>query len=157
MTVCAHKTNIVLFPLCDKSGVMSQALQPVGLHSTDSRLHRAGTRPDAIVFAWVLDLPTGIEPLHAARALLDATRHQMSFYNPYQLSVVAELAKLIEQESSGKSSKSSLLTKGRKSKYRRGRKAHAARQNRAIPDTEWRNFICLSGGLERSDEQAPEG
>lgn len=157
MTVRAHKTNIVLFPLCDKSGVMLQALEPECPHSADSRSSRPGTRPDAIVFAWVLDLPIEIEPMDAARAVLDATRHQLSSYNPYQKSVVAELAKLIEQERSGKGSKGSALTQGRASKYRRQKKGFFSRQPRVVPTAEKRDFVCLSGGLERSDENSFEG
>ena len=156
MTVRAHNSNVVLFPLCDKSGVMLQALQPECPGSTDIRWRRPGTRPDAIVFAWVLDLPTQIDSVDAARAVLDATRHQLHQYNPYQRSVVAELAKLIEQETAGRGLMGSKQAKGKVSNYRQRKKGFFSRHARVVPNGEQRNFVCLSGGLERGDNSTSE-
>jgi len=100
MPARAHNSNIVLFPLCDKSGVMLQALEPAVLEGADSRARRPGTRPDAVVFAWLLDLPAEMDSADAARAVLDVTRHHVSLLTPYQRSVVYELSKLVKREDS---------------------------------------------------------
>ena len=152
MTDSDHNSDVVLFPLCDKSGVMLQALKPECPNSTDIRSRRPGTRPDAIVFAWVLDLPVEIDSADAARAVLDATRHQLYLLNSYQRSVVAELAKLIEEEARGKKTMRSGSAKERVSNSRPAKKSFFSRQARIERRADKRRFVCLSGGLEQSDE-----
>ena len=152
MTVQTRNSNVALFPLCDKSGVMLQALTPVCPNSNDSRARRPGTRPDAIVFAWVLDLPTGIDSVDAARAVLDVTRPHWSLLTPHQRSVVTELAKLIEREMDTRRSTRRGGKQNRFTHIRQGRKRLFSRHNRTEPSVEERRFVCLSGGLEQRDD-----
>jgi len=135
---------------------MLQALTPECEHNNDSRSRRPGTRPDAIVFAWVLDLPVEISSVEAARAILDVTRHQVSLYNPYQRSVVAELAKLIEKEAAEERASRS-GPRGVAPSMRSGKKRLFNRQARVVKHEPKRNFVCLTGGLEQPDESTSEG
>lgn len=55
-------SRTVLFPTCDPRGVLSRALAP------DAPAGQ--TRPDALVFGWMLGLAPGVSAAGAARALL---------------------------------------------------------------------------------------
>jgi len=154
MTASAHTSNVVLFPLCDKSGVMLQALEPISQNRPNARAERSGTRPDAVVFAWLLDLPTEIDSAQAAKAVLDVTRHQVSLLTPYQRSVVYELAKLMKSKDSEWNSLPSNPINRRFKTVRRGR-GFFSRDNQEARQITTRNrnakFVCLQGGLDDQD------
>jgi len=57
--------NIVLFPLCDRRGLVSQMLR-------DADSAAALIEPENLFFAWLLDLPVDIDPAQAARAVIAA-------------------------------------------------------------------------------------
>ena len=65
-----------LFPSCDPRGVLSRALGP------DAPAWQ--TRPDALLFGWMLALPPGVTAADAARAVLAtavegrASEHQLA-------------------------------------------------------------------------------
>lgn len=153
MTVPAHISNVVLFPLCDKSGVMLQALEPDPQTVTKSGAQRVSTRPDAIVFAWVLDLPTEIDSADAARAVLDATRHRVHLLNAHQRSVIAELAKLLRKEESGWNSPPAKKGESPFARHRRG-KGFFGRESRKISSDRMQKFVCISGGRDRQEDPA---
>jgi len=54
--------NVYLFPLCDQRGDLLRALQDASISS--------GTRVDALMLAWLLDLPYGVRAEQAAAAIL---------------------------------------------------------------------------------------
>lgn len=129
---------------------MRQALQPERQGSTDIRAHRPGTRPDAIVFAWLLDLPAEINSTDAARAVLDATRSTVHLLTPYQRSVVAELVKLIRKDESGWSSPLASKT-GRR--FRRGDRVRGLfpKESRSVKRFRGKQLVCLIGGRDPQD------
>ncbi len=201
MTVGIPQSNVVLFPLCDKSGLMSQTLcaestdraEPEHAEFTERRsfgrrskralrapllaparaparapdraslhtsLHtslnkalgrtpkradkRAGTRPDAIVFAWLLDLPAEIDSADAARAVIACNRHQISQFDAYQRSVLAELVKLLrDEQSSWRLLPHQKSQKQLRSQRRHSNSAPLLTQNQSGKS---RRFVCLSGG-----------
>lgn len=152
MTAQVYKSNVVLFPLCDKSGVMQHALQPAASHSVGGRRHRSGTRPDAIVFAWVLDLPAQIDSTDAARAVLAVVRPQLSSLDTYQRSVVDELAKLMRTEESSLASIPAQKSSRRFRPNRRRVKELFNRQSRLVRSVKVEKLVCLPGGLDKSDK-----
>jgi len=149
MTAQVYKSNVVLFSLCDKSGVMQQALQPAAPGSNADRQQRSGTRPDAIVFAWVLDLPVQIDSSEAARAVLDVVRPQLQQLSPYQRSIVAELTKLMRTEESTWTSipaqKSALRFKAN-----RRMKGLLNRSSRVMAKSKIGKLVVLRGGRDSS-------
>lgn len=56
---------IVLFPLCDRRGIISEILQ-----SDDAQ---PSTEPESLFFAWLLDLPASVDPSAAANAIFTAS------------------------------------------------------------------------------------
>lgn len=189
MTVGIPQSNVVLFPLCDKSGLMSQVLcaestdraEPEHVEFTERRsfgrrsklalqaplqaslhssLHaslnkalgrnskqsdkRAGTRPDAIVFAWLLDLPAEIDSADAARAVIACNRHQVARLDSYQRSVLAELVKLLRDEQSSWR----LLPHQKSQKKLRSQRRHSDETPVLTQSVsrKSRRFVCLSGG-----------
>ncbi len=72
----ARAGAVVLFPSCDPRGVLTRALAP---HAPDWQ-----TRPDALLFGWMLALAPGVTAAGAARAVLatttalDASEHQLA-------------------------------------------------------------------------------
>jgi hypothetical protein len=189
MTVGIPQSNVVLFPLCDKSGLMSQVLCPEStdraepervefterrsfgrrsklalqapVHSSlPSSLHaslnkalgrnpkqagkRVGTRPDAIVFAWLLDLPAEIDSADAARAVITCNRHQVAHMDAYQRSVLAELVKLLRDDQSSWR----LLPHQKSQKKLRGQRRHSDKTSLLTQSLSGksRRFVCLSGG-----------
>jgi len=122
---------------------MLQALEPV---SPDREERQRGTRPDAVVFAWLLGLPTQMDSSAAASAVLDVTRHQVNLLTPYQRIVVKELAKLIRQDEPG------WLSGSADRRLRRARrKPHFLMQNRRrLTNNRMKKFVCLPGGLDNN-------
>lgn len=60
------KAAILLFPLCDRRGLISELLL-----SDDAELH---TDPENLFFAWLLDLPVSVDPAEAATAIFTASQ-----------------------------------------------------------------------------------
>ncbi len=58
--------SVVLFPLCDSRGDLSRVLN-------DAK-QEPGTRADALIFAWLLDLPPSMSARGAACAVLSVLR-----------------------------------------------------------------------------------
>ncbi|MBX2823661.1 MAG: hypothetical protein KTR33_02960 [Gammaproteobacteria bacterium] len=66
LTVGASESaDIILFPLCDRRGLISELLQ-----SDDAQPQ---TEPESLFFAWLLDLPVSLDPAAAARAIFTAS------------------------------------------------------------------------------------
>lgn len=155
MTAQVFKSNVVLFPLCDKSGVMLQALQPAPASAQAKRQERSGTRPDAIVFAWVLDLPTQIDSTEAARAVLAVVRPRLTELNAYQRSIVAELTKLMRTEESTWTSIPAQKSARRfRSRSNRRVKGLFTRSTRPIAKSKLGRLVCLPGGRDSKDEES---
>ncbi|MBX2836007.1 MAG: hypothetical protein KTR35_04060 [Gammaproteobacteria bacterium] len=80
--------SLALFPLCDVHSILLDAIK-TGDTSTS-------TRPDALVFAWLLELPKGIDAGDAARAVLAVARSSArGEFRPYQRVLIRELEKLV--------------------------------------------------------------
>lgn len=129
---------------------MQQALALAPTESDVERQQSSGTRADAIVFAWVLDLPTHIHSTDAARAVLTVVRPQLTQLNPYQRSIVAELTKLMRTE---ESSWTSLPARKSARRFRANRRVKSllARPSRAVAKSESGKLVVLPGGLDPSD------
>lgn len=61
------EAGVQLFPSCDPRGVLTRALAPGADWST---------RPDALVFGWMLALAPGVDSRKAAAAVLAVTDQQ---------------------------------------------------------------------------------
>lgn len=150
MTVQALNSKVILFPLCDKSGLMQQALQPATSHTPASRHQNSGTRADAIVFAWVLELPEQIHSTDAARAVLHVIRPWLGQLNPHQRSIVAELSKLMRTEESSWTSIPAQKS-ARRFKANRRVKRLLTRPSRGEEKSETGKLVVLRGGLDTRD------
>lgn len=79
-----HNSNVVLFPLCDARGLLMDALR-----STDNT---PTTRSDALVFAWRLELPRGVDVAKAAATVLHvALLMPRKKWSRQQLVIIREL------------------------------------------------------------------
>jgi len=169
-------SNILLFPLCDKSGVMLRALEPLAPNERD--IHE-GSRPDAIVFAWLLDLPSELDSAAAATAVLTVTRPRVKSLSRYQRAVIHELAKLMRCEDTEWTSLPSQRSRLNSKKARRtrsffsglsslpGNSADRGRNrlkdgrgnpgtSRPIVSKKVKKLVCLSGGLDNKTS-IPDG
>jgi len=91
MTVSKHISSVALFPLCDARGVLKDALR----ETSDS----PATRGDALVFAWRLELPEGMNVGHAANAVLtSALSTPRSTWTRRQLLIIRELMVLARRD-----------------------------------------------------------
>lgn len=91
MNSSKHLSSVALFPLCDARSVLMDALR-------DSSQAPA-TRGDALVFAWRLGLPEGMNVGHAANAvLLAAMSAQRGAWTRGQLLIIRELMVLAGRE-----------------------------------------------------------
>lgn len=80
--------RVLLFPLCDPRGALSEVL---------SEPAQSGTRLNALVLAWRLDLPENISVSAAATALLTvAAARSRDQWSERQLRLVAELRRISE-------------------------------------------------------------
>ena len=68
-------SRLLLFPGCDKRGLMIKALRGEQQAVPD-------IDPESLFFAWLLDLPVHVEPAAAARAILIASAVDKSPINP---------------------------------------------------------------------------
>ncbi len=91
MNTSKQLSSVALFPLCDARGILMEALRD----TTDI----PATRGDALVFAWRLELPEGMNVGHAANAvLLCALSVPRSSWNRRQLLIIRELMVLAGRE-----------------------------------------------------------
>lgn len=60
--------QLLLFPLCDSRGLVSQSLGCGARPFSDESIENC--EAEGIFFAWLLELPTGIDAADAARAVL---------------------------------------------------------------------------------------
>jgi len=128
-------STVVLFPLCDKSGVLL----------------------DAVVFAWLLDLPTEIDSADAAAAVLRVIEDRAQALTPYQKNVVRELTKLLRRDTSDWTSITT-QRKNRRQYTRRpkpGMRKFFADQSRPIKSEKVDKLVCLPGGRDSNNENKP--
>ena len=93
MTTSKHLSSVALFPLCDVRSVLMDALRD----TSDS----PATRGDALVFAWRLELPDGMNVGHAANAVLVAALSvPRTNWTRRQLLIIRELMVLAGREES---------------------------------------------------------
>ncbi len=86
-----HLSNVALFPLCDASSVLIDALKVCA--------DAPNTRGDALVFAWRLSLPARMNVADAANAVLVvAMSAPRESWNRQQLLIVRELMVLAGRE-----------------------------------------------------------
>lgn len=91
MSISKHLSSVTLFPLCDARSVLIDALRD----TSDA----PATRGDALVFAWRLELPEGMNVSHAANAvLLTALSVPRSGWSRRQLLIIRELMVLAGRE-----------------------------------------------------------
>jgi len=84
MNSSTHSTKVLLFPLCDVHGVLINTL----CDTSDS----PGTHGDALILAWRLSLPKGMDVGKAAEAvLLVALEIPRKAWSEQQLLIVREL------------------------------------------------------------------
>lgn len=91
MSSSKHLSSVALFPLCDARSVLMDALRD----TSDA----PATRGDALVFAWRLELPEGMNVGHAANAvLLTALSVPRTSWTRRQLLIIRELMVLAGRE-----------------------------------------------------------
>ncbi len=91
-----HQSNVALFPLCDASSVLIDALKVCA--------DAPNTRGDALVFAWRLSLPARMNVADAANAVLVvAMSTPRESWNRQQLLIVRELMVLAGREEPSRS------------------------------------------------------
>ena len=80
--------QVVLFPLCDPRGALSEILNGPAT---------SGTRLSALILAWRLELPEGVSMSASAAALLTVAAAQpRDHWSERQLRLVAELRRITE-------------------------------------------------------------
>jgi len=124
---------------------MSQALLPASANNQSARQQRSGTRPDAIVFAWVLDLPAQIDSTEAARAVLAVIRPHLDQLSPYQSSIVDDLIKLMRTE---ESTWTSIPAQKSARRFRANRRVRGLlnRPSRSLAKSKIGKLVVLPGG-----------
>ncbi len=107
-----HSNKLALFPLCDVDGVLIDAL----CDTSDS----PGTRADALLLAWRLSLPKGMDVRKAAEALIVvALSIPRKAWTDHQLLIMRELMALTGQKATALSvNKNGLLVGHRRRRAR---------------------------------------
>jgi len=130
---------IALFPLCDVHSILLDALKTGDM--SDS------TRPDALVFAWLLELPKGIDAGDAARAILTVAQSQTGWpQRPYQRVLRRELAKLVQMvEEEDRPVDARFLAQGRWRSESQSRTAASIKASKRSKQRSLERFLLLKG------------
>jgi len=93
MTVNNNTHKLALFPLCDHHGALREALR------STAESHESGeqTRSDAVFLAWMLSVPSGVDAVGAAKAILLVARTQLGdSATSYQRELMDSLVDYVE-------------------------------------------------------------
>jgi len=119
-------SKVVLFPLCDPRGALSEVL---------SNSAESGTRLNALILAWRLELPEGVSISAAAEAMLDvAAANPQGEWTERQQKLKQELRRIGDSKGVRPKSEWQRLLKGGGSNSKS--KQRKTRTERVISDTD---------------------